>query len=103
MGHAAYQSSKGAVNSLTRVLAIELASSNIRVNAINPTAVDTPLLRGECPPGMDFEEWVKSWLSIPLGRWAKPEDIAYAALYLASDESSMLTGTCLNVDGGEAI
>jgi 3-oxoacyl-[acyl-carrier protein] reductase len=95
----AYASSKGAAMTLTKSLAIELASFNIRVNCINPVATDTPLLRR----GRD-EEARKAMIStIPLGRLAKPEDIAYAALYLASDESQMLTGTCINVDGGRGV
>lgn len=95
----AYASSKGAIITLTKGLAIELAPSNIRVNCINPVGTDTPLLR----QSLD-EEGMKAMISsIPLGHLAKPEDIAYAALYLASDESSMLTGTCINVDGGRGI
>jgi 3-oxoacyl-[acyl-carrier protein] reductase len=95
----AYSSSKGAVITLTKALALELASSKIRVNCINPVGTDTPLLRR----ALD-EEGMKAMVSsIPLGHLAKPEDIAYAALYLASDESSMLTGACINVDGGRGI
>jgi len=95
----AYTSSKGAVITLTKSLAIELAPSNIRVNCINPVGTDTPLLRRSLD-----EEGLKAMIStIPLGRLAKPEDIAYAALYLACDESSMLSGTCINVDGGRGI
>lgn len=95
----AYASTKGAVITLTKGLAIELAPSHIRVNCINPVGTDTPLLQR----ALD-EEGMKAMISsIPLGHLAKPEDIAYAALYLASDESSMLTGTCINVDGGRGI
>lgn len=99
MNMSAYTSSKGAVITLTKSLAIELAPSNIRVNCINPVGTDTPLLRRSLD-----EEGLKAMIStIPLGRLAKPEDIAYAALYLACDESSMFTGTCINVDGGRGI
>lgn len=95
---AAYVSSKGAVNTLTKALAIELAPNNIRVNCINPAPTETPMI--ELIP----EEARTAIISgIPLRRMAKPEDIAYAALYLASDESSMLTGTSINVDGGDGI
>lgn len=95
----AYGSSKGAVITLTKGLALELASRKIRVNCINPVGTDTPLLRHN-----HDEEGMKALIStIPLGHLAKPEDIAYAALYLASDESSMLTGICINVDGGRGI
>jgi len=101
---AAYSSSKGAVIVLTKALALELAPHNIRVNCINPTATDTPLVRWFSAYDRDWGEYQKSIKStIPLGRLAKPEDSAYAALYLASDESSMLTGTCINVDGGRGI
>ena len=94
----AYVSSKGAVIALTKALAVELASDNIRVNCINPVRTETPMTEGTP------EERKKAIIStIPLGHSAKPEDIAYAALYLASDESSMLTGTSINVDGGRSI
>ncbi len=94
----AYTSSKGAVIALTKALALELAPHNIRVNCINPTMTLTAATK-------DFpEEFKKASIStIPLGRWAKPEEIAYAALYLASDESSYLTGTSIDVDGGRGI
>ena len=93
-----YSSSKGAVIALTKALALELAPDNIRVNCISPVATDTPMIAGTP------EERKQAVLStIPLGRIARPEDIAYAALYLASDESAMLTGTNLKVDGGRGI
>ncbi|MFC2035762.1 SDR family NAD(P)-dependent oxidoreductase [Chloroflexota bacterium] len=95
---AAYLSSKGAVATLTKALALELAPHNIRVNCISPGLVDTPML------GLATEEHRKAWVSaVPMGRVVKPEEIAYAALYLASDEASIVTGTNLNVDGGSAI
>jgi 3-oxoacyl-[acyl-carrier protein] reductase len=94
----AYASTKSAVIMLTKTLALELAPYNIRVNCINPVATETPMTAGFS------KEHIKASIStIPLGRWGKPEDIAYAALYLASDESSMLTGASLNVDGGRSI
>jgi 3-oxoacyl-[acyl-carrier protein] reductase len=94
----AYVSSKGGIISFTKCLAIELAPYNIRVNCINPVATDTPML--DTISEEDKKAWAKT---IPIGRLAKPEDMAYAALYLASDESSMVTGVCLNVDGGRGI
>jgi 3-oxoacyl-[acyl-carrier protein] reductase len=95
----AYSSSKGAVITLTKALALELAPSNIRVNCINPVGTVTPLLQESTD-----EESMKVMVStIPLGRLAKPEEIAYAALYLASDESSMVTGTSIDIDGGRGI
>lgn len=100
----AYNASKGGVISLTQSLAIELASSNIRVNCINPVATETPMLSTIKGKKVLEDEDKRAYISsIPLGRLGKPEDIAYAALYLASDESSMVTGIYLNVDGGRGI
>ncbi len=99
----AYSSSKAAVIMLTKALAIELAPYNIRANCISPVATDTPMLR-QAAEGMGWDKFKKiRENTIPLGHLAKPEDSAYAALYLASDESSMLTGTCINVDGGRGV
>jgi len=102
----AYGSSKAAVIGLTKSLAFQLARYNIRVNAINPDSTETPLLRKFLAANSDqqFEENKKQRMkTIPLGRLVKPEDIAYAAVFLASDEASMLTGSAINVDGGTAL
>lgn len=102
-GQNIYAASKGMVVTLTRALANELAEARIRVVAINPVAVDTPMFYGFIGD-RDESEARKSFVaSIPLGRFAQPEDIAYAALYLASDESSLVTGSILDVDGGRGI
>lgn len=102
-GYSPYSISKGAVILLTKGLAIELAPYKIRVNCINPVAADTPML-GVILGDKDVEERKKAMLAtIPLGRFGQPEDVAYAALYLASDESSMVTGISLDVDGGRGI
>ena len=94
----AYAGSKGAVITITKALALELAPYNIRVNCINPGITDTPMNAG-VP-----EEVIREFIStIPLQCQARPEEIAYAALYLASDESPFLTGTSINVDGGRGI
>ena len=92
---AAYAASKGAVITLTKALAVELGPYKIRVNCICPMLTETPMIR-------DVPEDRKSKLmnATPLGRLAKPEDMAYAALYLASDEASMVSGLALQVDGG---
>ena len=102
-GNTAYSTSKGAAIVLTKALALELAPFKIRVNCINPVVVDTPFLEKNISQSQ-LEEAKKTMLStIPLGRLCQPEDIAHAALYLASDESSMVTGASLNVDGGRGI
>ncbi len=96
----AYTASKGAVLSLTRSLAVQLGPHNIRANAICPGPIETPLLRGL----LSNEEARQRRLSrIPLGRFGQPEDVVYAALYLASDESSWTTGTTFVVDGGISV
>jgi len=103
-GSAAYATSKAAALMLTKVLALEGAPNHIRVNAINPVAADTPMLPGLLPEGVDQDKAKKALIdSIPLGRLVKPEDVAYAALYLASGESSMLTGSSIDVDGGRGV
>lgn len=99
-----YASSKAAVIHLSKAVALEVVQDNIRVNFINPAAVDTPMLPQFRPKGMDLAEFYKSaQASMPLGRIATPEDVAYAALYLASDEASLLTGVGIDVNGGRGI
>lgn len=93
----AYAASKGGVINLTRGLALELAGDNIRVNCINPVVTNTPILAASEGHVDEYKA------SVPLGRIAEPEDMAYAALYLASDEARMVTGHALNVDGGRSI
>jgi 3-oxoacyl-[acyl-carrier protein] reductase len=102
-GGAGYATSKAAAVMLTKELALEGAPT-IRVNAVNPVAADTPMLPGLLPKGVNMEEAKKALIStIPMGRLATPDDVAYAVLYLASDESSMVTGSCIYVDGGRGI
>ena len=105
-GNAAYTTSKGAVTHLTKCLAVELGPFKIRVNSISPVISETPLGLGLLTDGMkkDMEATRKAFLStIPLGRLVDPEDVAKAALFLASDDSPMCTGIDLLVDGGRAI
>ena len=103
---AAYAASKGALGALTRALAIELAPDRIRVNAILPGAVDTPMLREGLTRGhLKGEKMVDLMEQIgarhPVGRVARPGEIAEAILFLAdSDSSSFITGQALIVDGG---
>jgi len=93
----AYCAAKGGIINLTRQLALELAPSKINVNAIGPGTTDTPLMR----PDLDKPERAHLYLDrIPYGRVAKPEEIAMAAVYLASDESDFVNGHTLFVDGG---
>ena len=97
-----YNGSKGAVVSLTRSLAVELAPDRIRVNAINPVIGETALTAEFM--GGDTPELRKSFVaSVPLGRMSRPTDIANAALYLVSDEAEFITGVCLDVDGGRSV
>jgi len=92
-----YTASKGAVLALTKSLAVQFGRDHVRVNAICPGPILTPLLADLFP---NEEEKMKRLNRIPLGRFGLPEDIAFAALYLASDESSWTTGTEFVVDGG---
>ena len=97
-----YNASKGWVITATRAMAVELAPSQIRVNALNPVAGETPLLKtfmGEDTP----EVRAKFLSSIPLGRFSTPADMGAAAAFLCSDDAAMITGVALEVDGGRCI
>ena len=94
---AAYCSSKGGVDLLTKVLAIEWAQYNINVNAIAPTFIETPLTKPMFEK-KEFREYVLG--NIPLGRVGRPEDVIGAVIYLASEASNMVTGHVLLIDGG---
>lgn len=97
-----YNATKGWVITATRACAVELAPSGIRVNALNPVAGETPLLKtfmGEDTPQMR----AKFLSTIPLGRFSTPEDLGNAACFLCSQEASMITGVCMEVDGGRCI
>src|SRR6056297_969292 len=97
-----YNASKGWMITATRTMAIELAHDGIRVNALNPVAGETPLLKSFM--GEDTPEIRAKFLStIPLGRFSHPEDLGNAAAFLCSDEASMITGVCMEVDGGRCI
>jgi 3-oxoacyl-[acyl-carrier protein] reductase len=99
-----YSASKGAVVTLAKSLALELAPFGIRVVAISPVATDTPMLptfMGK--PAVDDEGRARYIATIPLGRLNTPEDIASTALFLASDDAAMITGTCVEVDGGRSV
>lgn len=93
-----YTASKGAVLSLSRELGVELAARGVRVNALCPGPVNTPLLKGLFAE--DPERAAKRLVHIPMGRFGEPEEIAKAALFLASDDSSFVTASAFVVDGG---
>ncbi|RMD65134.1 MAG: glucose 1-dehydrogenase [Alphaproteobacteria bacterium] len=95
-----YNGSKGAVNTITRAMALELAGDNIRVNAICPVIGATGMLETFMGKPDTPENRAAFIATVPLGRMSTPEDVAAAALYLASDEAAFLTGVCLPVDGG---
>ena len=97
-----YNASKGWMVTATKSMAIELAPLGVRVNAINPVAGETPLLKtfmGEDTPEMR----AKFLATIPLGRFSTPEDLGNATCFLCSDEASMITNVCMEVDGGRCI
>lgn len=97
-----YNASKGWLITATRAMAVELAPFGIRVNAVNPVAGETPMLKTFM--GEDTPQMRQKFLStIPIGRFSTPEDIANAACYLASDEAAMVTGVAMEVDGGRCI
>jgi len=98
-----YNASKGWMVTATKSMAIELAPFGVRVNAINPVAGETPLLK-TFMGGEDTPEVRAKFLStIPLGRFSTPEDMGNAACFLCSDEASMITGVAMEVDGGRVI
>lgn len=100
-GNISYGASKGAIMSLTRILAIELAREHIRVNAICPGVIDTPMNSRNLDEADDADRVRERWMSAtPMGRMGTPEEIARTVLYLASDMSSFTTGIGLLIDGG---
>lgn len=97
----AYSSSKGAVTLMTKAMALDYAHEQIRVNCICPGIVDTELVAQFINNAPDPEAMRKQRIALhPMGRFGQPEDIAHAAVYLASDESAWVTGTAIPVDGG---
>ncbi|MFT9816139.1 SDR family NAD(P)-dependent oxidoreductase [Lysinibacillus sp. NPDC056185] len=104
-GLQAYIASKGAAESFTRALAIELAPFQIRVNTIHPGPADTQMLGQFTAQGADIEQTKQSVFvqSVPLGRLVNPSDIAGAVSYLLSEAASVVTGTTLHVDGGRGL
>jgi NAD(P)-dependent dehydrogenase (short-subunit alcohol dehydrogenase family) len=97
--HAAYGASKAGLIGLTKVLALEWAQYGVTVNAISPTVVETPMAM----VGWSGEKGEKARKEIPVGRFARPSEIASAAVYLASNEAGIITGENLIMDGGYTI
>ena len=94
---ASYNASKGAVRIFTKSAAIQYAKEGIRVNSVHPGSIDTPMAGGR----LTDPEWQREVeASHPIGRTGQPDDIAYGVLFLASDESSFMTGSELVIDGG---
>jgi NAD(P)-dependent dehydrogenase (short-subunit alcohol dehydrogenase family) len=100
-GWAAYAAAKGGINSLTQQAAIDLAPHRIRVNAVAPGTIMTPLNEKVFREHPDPDALIRMWNAAhPLGRFGQPEEVAEAVLFLASDRASFITGTILRVDGG---
>ena len=97
VGNSVYCSTKGAVASIARGMAVELASKGIRVNYLMPGQTETPLIHGESITQEQLELDKKNY---PLGRYGRPEEVAYGAIYFLSDASSFTTGAGLVIDGG---
>jgi NAD(P)-dependent dehydrogenase (short-subunit alcohol dehydrogenase family) len=92
-----YQASKGSVRLLSKATASQYAQEGIRVNSVHPGPIETPMTEAR---RADPEQFQLMLSRIPIGRYGKPEDVAYGVLYLASDESSFVTGSELVIDGG---
>lgn len=95
-GNISYMASKGAINSLARGMALELATKKIRVNYIQPALIRTNLT-DKAMSQEDLDNYVQRF---PLGRFGKPEEVAYSAIFLLSDATKWITGTSITVDGG---
>ena len=106
VAHANYCSTKAGILGYTRALALDLAPYNVRVNSVSPGATDTPMLQSDVAKqakdrGVKYEDVRKEFEEEGvMGRWAKPEEIATGILFLATDESSYMTGADLRLDGG---
>lgn len=97
IGGSSYSASKGAINGIIKAMALDLASKKIKVNSVMPGMIDTGILKDSGITQEDLDADVKRY---PLARYGKPEEVAYAAIYLLSDASSWVTGSNLLIDGG---
>ncbi|MDR0301413.1 MAG: SDR family oxidoreductase [Treponema sp.] len=100
IGGSLYSSTKGALNGMIKGMCIELAPKSIRVNSVMPSMIDTPIMEGGTLSKEDFEKDKEKY---PLKRYGKPEEVAYAVIYLLSDASSWVTGSNLLLDGGRSV
>jgi len=100
IGGSLYSSTKGALNGLIKGMALELASKQIRVNSVMPSMIETPIMEGSDVTSEQFENDKNLY---PLKRYGKPEEVAYAVIYLLSDASAWVTGSNLLIDGGRSI
>jgi NAD(P)-dependent dehydrogenase (short-subunit alcohol dehydrogenase family) len=101
-GYSIYSASKAGIILLTQCMALDFASANIRVNSVCPGPTDTPMIMPDEPVkhAAQLRRWAEE---LPIGRAGRPEDIAQAVLYLASDDAAFITGTSLVVDGGRLL
>jgi NAD(P)-dependent dehydrogenase (short-subunit alcohol dehydrogenase family) len=98
-----YSAAKAAIRSFARTWTVELKNRKIRVNAISPGMINTPGLNGLAQGQEQIEQFKRSFVStVPLGRMGSPSEVAKAVSFLASDDSSYITGIELSVDGGKA-
>lgn len=97
----AYCASKGGITIMTKAMALDYAKANIRVNCVNPAIIDTPLVEKEARSSLDPKAYMETCALVqPVGRVGRPDEVAKAVLFLASDEASFVTGAALSVDGG---
>ncbi len=100
IGGTLYSSTKGALNGLLKGLALECAPRHVRVNSVMPSMVETPIMQGD---SLTQEQWEADRERYPLKRYGKPEEVAYAVIYLLSDASAWVTGSSILMDGGRSI
>lgn len=101
-GHAAYCATKGAVHQLTKAFALDLARTGIRVNAVCPGEIDTPMLASGRKGGRPDDDYLADLAdrSVPMGRLGRPEEVAKVVAFLASEDASYMTGSLVTVDAG---
>lgn len=100
IGNGAYGASKSALDSIMKFAARELASKGIRVNTVLPAMIDTPLIHRGAVSEEDHEADARTY---PMGRYGRPEEVAYAIIYLLSDAAAWVTGTSMVIDGGKSL